>query len=105
MVQRGEVAVAGRKGNDRLWDLASRVYPDDPIVPVEEALRLRNERRLHALGIAAPVDRSAPSNPSTWGRQVSRPRSRVSVDCGESIRAISGGGSADAQRCFRRSTG
>jgi hypothetical protein len=27
MVLRGEVAVAGRRGGDRLWDLASRVYP------------------------------------------------------------------------------
>lgn len=44
LVQRGEVAVAGRKGRDRLWDLASRVYPDDPAVPSEEAPRLRNER-------------------------------------------------------------
>ena len=33
MVQRGEVAVAGRAGGDRLWDLAERVYPDDPVVP------------------------------------------------------------------------
>jgi len=30
MVQRGEVAIAGRRGGDRLWDLATRVYPDDP---------------------------------------------------------------------------
>jgi uncharacterized protein len=52
MVARGEVAIAGRQGNDRLWDLASRVYPDDPAVPVEEARRRRNERRLRALGIA-----------------------------------------------------
>src|SRR5215469_5725114 len=52
MVQRGEVAVAGRSGGDRLWDLAARVYPDDPAVPAEEALRTRNERRLQALGIA-----------------------------------------------------
>ena len=52
MVQRGEVAVAGRNGSDRLWDLASRVYPDDPVVPVEEALRARDELRLRALGIA-----------------------------------------------------
>ncbi len=62
LVQRGEVAVAGRAGRDRLWDLASRVYPDDPIVPADEALRIRNERRLRALGIArarrddCPVD-------------------------------------------------
>jgi uncharacterized protein YcaQ len=52
MVLRGEVAVAGRSGGDRLWDLASRVYPDDPVVPADEALRIRNERRLRSLGIA-----------------------------------------------------
>lgn len=52
MVRRGEVAVAGRSGGDRLWDLATRVYPDDPVVPVDEALRIRNQRRLRALGIA-----------------------------------------------------
>lgn len=52
MVQRGEVAVAGRGGGDRLWDLAERVYPDIPAVPVHEALRIRDERRLRALGIA-----------------------------------------------------
>lgn len=52
MVLRGEVAVAGRDGGDRLWDLASRVYPDDPAVSGAAALRERNERRLRALGIA-----------------------------------------------------
>ena len=52
MVSRGEVAIAGRRGADRLWDLAARVYPDDPVVPGGEALRIRNERRLRALGIA-----------------------------------------------------
>jgi uncharacterized protein YcaQ len=55
MVQRGEVAIAGRRGSERLWDLAERVYPDDPVVGVEEALRIRNERRLRALGIARPT--------------------------------------------------
>jgi uncharacterized protein len=52
MVLRGEVAVAGRSGADRLWDLAARVYPDDPVIPADEALRIRDERRLRALGIA-----------------------------------------------------
>jgi len=33
MVLRGEVAIAGRLGSERLWDLATRVYPDDPVVP------------------------------------------------------------------------
>ena len=46
IVLRGEVAIAGRRGGDRLWDLATRVYPDDPVVPRDEALRIRNERRL-----------------------------------------------------------
>jgi uncharacterized protein len=54
MVRRGEVAVAGRRNRDRLWDLAERVYPDGPPVPAGEALRTRNERRLRALGIARP---------------------------------------------------
>ena len=36
MVLRGEVAVAGRAGGDRLWDLAERVYPDAPVVPAAE---------------------------------------------------------------------
>ena len=52
MVQRGEVAIAGRSGGHRLWDLAARVYPDDPAVPAGEARRIRDERRLRALGIA-----------------------------------------------------
>ncbi|WP_336213773.1 DNA glycosylase AlkZ-like family protein [Nonomuraea sp. LPB2021202275-12-8] len=52
MVLSGEVAIAGRSGRDRLWDLATRVYPDDRIVPAHEALRIRDERRLRALGIA-----------------------------------------------------
>jgi len=52
MVQRGEVAAAGREGRDRLWDLAERVYPDDPVVPLEDALRVRAERLLRSLGVA-----------------------------------------------------
>src|SRR4051794_20311448 len=52
LVQRGEGAAAGGTGRDRLWDLASRVYPDDPPVPPEEAKMRRDQRRLSALGIA-----------------------------------------------------
>jgi uncharacterized protein len=52
MVRRGEVAMAGWRGRDRLWDLAERVYPDEPSVPAAEARRVRDERRLRALGIA-----------------------------------------------------
>lgn len=49
---RGEIAISHRKGRERFWDLAERVYPDLDAVPHEEALRIRNERRLAALGIA-----------------------------------------------------
>jgi hypothetical protein len=52
MVSRGEVAVAGRKGRERLWDLAERVYPDHQVLPLAEAARQRDQRRLAALGIA-----------------------------------------------------
>jgi uncharacterized protein len=52
MCARGEVAIAGRRGKERLWDLAERVYPDHPVVPADQARRTRDRRRLHALGIA-----------------------------------------------------
>jgi uncharacterized protein len=52
MVRRGEVAMAGWRGRDRLWDLAERVYPDEPSVPAAAAQQVRNERRLRSLGIA-----------------------------------------------------
>jgi uncharacterized protein len=53
MMMCGEVAIAGRAGRERLWDVAGRVYPAGIEIPsVEEAERIRNERRLRALGIA-----------------------------------------------------
>jgi len=58
---RGEVAISGRRGKQRLWDLAERVYPVDvEVVPLEEAQRGRDRRRLRALGIArARTDQSS----------------------------------------------
>ena len=67
MVLRGEVAIAGRQGNHRLWDLASRVYPDAPAVPAEEAQRCRNVRRLGALGIARARGPECPVEPMDVG--------------------------------------
>jgi uncharacterized protein len=52
MSLRGEVAIAGHRGRDRVWDLAERVYPDTATVPADEARRIRGERRLRAIGIA-----------------------------------------------------
>ncbi|MDT4986566.1 MAG: uncharacterized protein QOI74_660 [Micromonosporaceae bacterium] len=67
MVLRGEVGIAGRRAGDRLWDLATRVYPDDPVVPAAEALRIRNERRLRALGIARARGPECPVEPADVG--------------------------------------
>jgi len=51
--RQGEVAVVGREGRHRRWDLAERVYPSGvPEYDDDEAQRLLNERRLHAAGIA-----------------------------------------------------
>ncbi len=67
LVGRGEVAVAGREGRDKLWDLASRVYPDVEPIPTEEARRKRDERRLEALGIARAKGTVMPGEPSDVG--------------------------------------
>ena len=67
MVARGEVAVAGRKGRERLWDLADRVYPSGPFVPFADAARLRAERRLAALGIARACTTQYPTEPADVG--------------------------------------
>ncbi|MGI8668064.1 MAG: DNA glycosylase AlkZ-like family protein [Jatrophihabitans sp.] len=67
MELRGEVATAGRHGRDRLWDLASRIYPDSDVVAAPEALRLRNERRLRSLGIARAQGPECPVEPMDVG--------------------------------------
>ncbi len=67
MVLRGEVAVAGRGGGDRLWDLAERVYPDVPAAPLDEALARRDERRLSALGLARARGPECPVEPVDVG--------------------------------------
>ncbi len=60
----GEIAVSGRQGKQRLWDLAERVYPPDtPVVPRDEAVRIRNGRRLRALGIARQTAPKMPMEP------------------------------------------
>ncbi len=48
---RGEVAVVGRRGGQRLWDLAERWYPETEVVPLREAERLLAEQRFRALGV------------------------------------------------------
>ncbi|HEX3087884.1 MAG TPA: crosslink repair DNA glycosylase YcaQ family protein [Ilumatobacteraceae bacterium] len=53
LASRGEIAVAGRRGKQRVWDLAERIFPAGvTVVPVEEARAIRNEKRLRSLGVA-----------------------------------------------------
>jgi uncharacterized protein YcaQ len=48
---RGEVAVVGRRGKQRLWDLAARWYPDVDVPSWPEAKAVFEERRFRALGV------------------------------------------------------
>ena len=68
LMMRGEVAIAGRLGRERLWDLAERVYPADmPIPSVDEAEQIKNERRLRSLGIARAKSTKMPIEPVDVG--------------------------------------
>jgi uncharacterized protein YcaQ len=48
---RGVVAIVGRRGNQRLWDLAERWYPEAESMPWPEAKQLLAEKRFRALGV------------------------------------------------------
>jgi uncharacterized protein YcaQ len=68
LMMRGEVAIAGRLGRERLWDVPARVYSADVVVPsVDEARRVRNERRLASLGIARRKTTAMPIEPVDVG--------------------------------------
>jgi len=64
---RGEVAIAGRRGRERLWDLPERVYGDfTPLTPAE-AERGRERRRLRSLGLARARTPVLPGEPLAVG--------------------------------------
>jgi len=68
LMMRGEVAISGRVGRERVWDLPERVYPRDAVIPTaEEAERAKNARRLAALGIARAKARVMPGEPTHVG--------------------------------------
>ena len=48
---RGEVAVVGRRGKQRVWDLAERWYPETETLPLPKARKLYDEKRFRALGV------------------------------------------------------
>ena len=47
----GEIAVVGRRGGQRLWDLAERWYPPGEPFPAAEADRIVSEQRLRSQGV------------------------------------------------------
>ena len=65
---RGEVAIAGRRGRQRLWDVPERVYGAfTPLAPAE-AERGRQRRRLRSLGLARARTPVLPGEPLAVGK-------------------------------------
>ena len=107
MVQRGEVAVAGRHRRERLWDLAERVYPDDP-AGAPSRRRSGSATSAGCARSASPGRRSAKvpggAERRRAGRRAGRGRGRQGHVAGRPG-ASSTSRSAGARRCSRRSTG
>jgi uncharacterized protein YcaQ len=68
MTMSGQIAISGRQGKQRLFDLSDRVYPDNITrPPVAEAHRIANTERLRAVGIARATGTLLPFEPVTVG--------------------------------------
>ncbi|HEU4542289.1 MAG TPA: crosslink repair DNA glycosylase YcaQ family protein [Jiangellaceae bacterium] len=68
LAHRGHIAISGRKGRQRYWDLPQRIYPADlPTLDRNAAVQRRNERRLAALGIARSTGPQIPGEPPYVG--------------------------------------
>ena len=67
LMMQGDIAVSGRDENGRLWDLAERIYPDVPVLDLDEARARRNERRLQSLGIVSDRAPNFPTEPGKVG--------------------------------------
>jgi uncharacterized protein len=51
LAARGEVAIVGRRGKQRVWDLAERWYPESETLPWAQAEEEYAARRFRALGV------------------------------------------------------
>jgi hypothetical protein len=51
LAARGEIAVAGRNGKQRVWDLPERVFPESETLPWREAERELERRKQRSLGV------------------------------------------------------
>ncbi len=76
----GRIAISGRAGAQRLWDLAERVLPTDaPRIPLEKARRIRTRRRLTSLGMVR-VDSPDDAGEEGVEAQIEGVRGRWRVD-------------------------
>ena len=105
LMMRGEVAISGRVGRQRTWDLAENVYPrDTPVIPSDEAARIKAERRIRALGIARGKGTAVPVDSNIVG-EAGEPATIEGVRApGASTPSSSTSRSKAAPPCCRRST-
>jgi uncharacterized protein YcaQ len=59
----GQLAVVGRRGAERLWDLAERWWPETETVPLREAERMLADRRFRSQGVRRARDRGWEAHP------------------------------------------
>ena len=64
----GAIAIAGRDGNERLWDLAERVYPKVPRARDEARRLLERQLRRRGLAPTTRLGRSWDGKPPGWER-------------------------------------
>ena len=69
---RGDVAIVGRRGGHRLWDLGARWYPQVDPSPLEEAEQRLEEKRFRALGVRLARDGSWEVHPDAQDGRVPR---------------------------------
>jgi uncharacterized protein YcaQ len=67
--RRAQVAIVGRRGGERVWDLAERWYPETDTVPLREAEHLLEEQRFRAAGVRL-VRGEWHAHPNADGRDV-----------------------------------
>jgi len=71
---RGEVAIVGRRGGHRLWDLGERWYPPADPPPLDEAEQILAEKRWRAIGVRQARDGSWEVHPEAGDGAVPRGR-------------------------------
>ena len=82
----GDVAISGRRGKLRTWDVPERVYPADLEVPsYDEARAMLDARRLASLGIARPTLEGPGRGDRRRGTSASRSSSTGSPASGGSM--------------------